>query len=865
MYLKLRLFSLLVVLFSCEDQKSYEVENGLTRRLAIARKQQISFLSYDLKFSIPKSKDSFIVGYEKIGVKLKSIEEPLVLDFKVKSAEYIKEIKVNGNQGQVEFTNGHIIISASNFKKGYNEIGIEFIAGDQSLNRSEDYLYTLFVPDRASTAFPCFDQPDLKAKYTLELEVPESWKAMSNGPLASEKMVGGRKQFKFQESDLMSTYLFSFVVGKFQSISKSVNGFEMTMLHRETDTVKVQRNTEEIFQQHYDAIKWLEGYTDIKYPFKKFDFVLIPSFQYGGMEHTGAIQYRDSRLFLDESATLDDRISRTMLIAHETAHMWFGNLVTMEWFDDVWLKEVFANFMASKITETKFPNIDHNLNFLFSHYPQAYSVDRTEGANAIKQDLDNLKNAGSMYGSIIYHKAPIAMRQLELFMDESAFRESLREYLVNYAGKNANWNDLVEIMDVKSSKDIAAWSKIWIEEAGMPFFGIEFLETDDIRRFDIQQYDLDGNNRVWPQKFNVTFGYEENWVNYSVHSNERFFSIPKSNDTEMPITIQMNSDGLGYGIFANGLDYNKEQFLFSKGIVDIPYVPSNLNRGAAYLMLHEFLLHEGMNSMTYLKYLEDYITLEDNELILSYLLKNLELIYWKFLTPEQNRQVAQEVESMLSQKISATADPKTKHLLFKHFISVVQSDRGLKNLTNFWTKTSTPLGMKITEDEYILLAYHIELKSNQITGVIEDQINRLDNPDRKDEMRFISQALNLDASKRKLFFKSLLEPVNREKEAWVNKALYYLHHPLRSDTSIELLGETLNELEEIQVTGDIFFPKRWLDNTLWGYNSTEAVQIIKGYLESTQTMDPKLRQKVLQSADMVFRAESGITDFSNSQ
>jgi aminopeptidase N len=172
------------VLFSCEDQKSYEVENGLTRRLAIARKQQISFLSYDLKFSIPKSKDSFIVGYEKIGVKLKSIEEPLVLDFKVKSAEYIKEIKVNGNQGQVEFTNGHIIISASNFKKGYNEIGIEFIAGDQSLNRSEDYLYTLFVPDRASTAFPCFDQPDLKAKYTLELEVPESWKAMSNGPLA---------------------------------------------------------------------------------------------------------------------------------------------------------------------------------------------------------------------------------------------------------------------------------------------------------------------------------------------------------------------------------------------------------------------------------------------------------------------------------------------------------------------------------------------------------------------------------------------------------------------------------------------------------------------------------------------------------
>lgn len=865
MYLKLCLLSLSVILFSCVDHMSNEVEKGLTRKLAIARKQQISFLSYDLKFSIPKTKVSPIVGHEKIGVKLKSIDEPLVLDFKAKSTDYIKEIKVNGNQCQFEFVNGHIIISTSNFKKDYNEIDIDFIAGDQSLNRSEDYLYTLFVPDRASTAFPCFDQPDLKAKYTLELEMPENWNAMSNGPIASKKMIGDRKQIKFQESDLMSTYLFSFVVGKFQSISKNVNGFEMTMLHRETDTIKVQRNIEEIFQQHYDAIKWLENYTDIKYPFKKFDFALIPSFQYGGMEHTGAIQYRASSLFLDESATLDDRISRAMLIAHETAHMWFGNLVTMEWFDDVWLKEVFANFMASKITETKFPNIDHNLNFLFSHYPQAYSVDRTEGANAIKQDLDNLKNAGSMYGAIIYHKAPIAMRQLELFMGESAFRESLREYLINYSGKNADWTDLVKIMDVKSPKDIAAWSKIWIEEAGMPFFGIEFLETDNIRRFDIQQFDLNGNNRVWPQTFNITFGYEENGVNYSVHSNERFFSIPKSADTEMPITIQMNSDGLGYGIFANGLDYDKEQFLFSKGIVDIPYVPNNLNRGAAYLMLHEFLLHEGMNALTYLKYLEDYITLEDNELILSYLLKNLELIYWKFLSPEQNRQMAQEVESMLSQKISATADPKTKHLLFKHFVSVVQSDRGLKNLTNFWTKTSTPLGMEITEDEYILLAYHIELKSNQITGIIEDQIDRLDNPDRKDEMRFISQALNLDANKRELFFKSLLEPENREKEAWVNKALYYLHHPLRTDTSIKFLGETLNELEEIQLTGDIFFPKRWLDNTLWGYNSQEAVKIIEQYLESSKDMDVKLRQKLLQSADMVFRAERGIAEIRESQ
>ncbi|MDP4678770.1 MAG: M1 family aminopeptidase, partial [Cyclobacteriaceae bacterium] len=823
------------------------------------------FVSYDLKFSIPDNKQDLIVGYEKIGVKLKSNLEPLVIDFKTISLESIRSLKINGNETEFELTNGHIVLPSKKLKIGYNEIDIDFVSGDQSLNRSEDFMYSLFVPDRASTAFPCFDQPDLKAKYKLELEIPTSWIAMSNGPLLSELIKTERKQLKFEETDLISTYLFSFVAGKFQSVKRSIEGFEMTMIHRETDTTKVNNNVDEIFQQHYDAIKWLEDYTDIKYPYKKFDFALIPSFQYGGMEHTGAIQYRDSRLLLDEPATLDDKISRTMLIAHESAHMWFGNLVTMQWFNDVWMKEVFANFMASKITESKFIDINHKLNFLFSHYPQAYAVDRTEGTNAIKQELKNLKNAGSMYGAIIYHKAPIVMRQLELLMGEAGFRESLREYLVNYSGKNATWEDLVEIMDRKSEKDVKVWSKAWIDEPGMPFFDIEFLENENIRRFDIRQYDLDGKNRIWPQKFNITFGYLGNSVNYSVNSNDRFFSIPKSPDTEMPIFIQMNSDGLGYGIFSNGLDYIKEDFMFNRGLVDIPYVTNDLNRGAAYLMLQEFLLHEGMNPMLYLKYLEDYITIEENELILTYLLKNLELIYWKFLTTEQNEAMAQEVESMLTQKISSATNPEIKHLLFKSFISITRSERGIMNLMNFWTKASTPLGMEITEDEFILMAYHIQLKSNQIAETVADQIERLDNTDRKDEMKFIGQALDLNESKREDFFNSLLHADNRTKESWVNQALYFLNHPIRAKTSIKFLKPALEELEQIQITGDIFFPKNWLDNTLWGYNSSEAVGIINEYLESHQHIDPKLRQKVLQSSDMVFRAEKVISDFSTAQ
>ena len=134
------------------------------------------------------------------------------------------------------------------------------------------------------------------------------------------------------------------------------------------------------------------------------------------MEHPGSVFYNANSMLLDESATQNQFLGRASLISHETSHMWFGDLVTMKWFNDVWMKEVFANFMAAKIVNPSFPEVNHELRFLLQHYPAAYDVDRTEGANPIRQDLANLNEAGSLYGAIIYQKAPIVMRQLELLV-----------------------------------------------------------------------------------------------------------------------------------------------------------------------------------------------------------------------------------------------------------------------------------------------------------------------------------------------------------------------------------------------------------------------------------------------------------------
>ncbi len=257
------------------------------------------------------------------------------------------------------------------------------------------------------------------------------------------------------------------------------------------------------------ALAWLEAYTSIPYPWGKFDFVLIPSFQFGGMEHAGAILYNASGLMLDESATQNQLLERASVIAHETAHMWFGDLVTMRWFDDVWMKEVFANFMAAKIVNPSFPDVNHELRFLLAHHPSAYQVDRTAGTNPIRQPLANLDDAGQLYGAIIYQKAPVVMRQLELILGENSFRDGLREYLKRYAYGNATWSDLVRILDARTNRDLVQWSRAWVEERGRPTVttrvrvndrgqleGLELLASDPLDR-----------GLVWPERLHVVLGY----------------------------------------------------------------------------------------------------------------------------------------------------------------------------------------------------------------------------------------------------------------------------------------------------------------------------------------------------------------------
>jgi aminopeptidase N len=827
------------------------VTTGVSEALAVARKANISGVAYNFNLTIPAQKTEPIAAEVTVSFRLRDNRSSVQLDFKAPTAN-LHSLTVNGQSVKIDHRNEHLVLPAAALHLGQNEVKIAFIAGELSLNRNDDYLYTLLVPDRARTVLPVFDQPDLKATFTLALTVPRLWQAVANAPLvdSTESTLDGRvpgfKTYNFATSDSISTYLFSFAAGKFSRLSRTLNGRPMTFLHRETDPAKLRLSLDPIFQLHADALQFMEQYTGIKYPFQKFDFVAIPDFQYGGMEHVGAIDYKASTLFLDEGATQDQVLARSNLVSHETAHMWFGDLVTMQWFNDVWMKEVFANFMADKITQVAVKNSNYDLKFVIDHYPAAYGIDRTAGANPIRQPLANLQDAGSLYGNIIYHKAPIMMRQLERLMGPEAFRDGLREYLKTYAHGNATWPDLIAILDARTPADLQAWNQVWVNQPGRPVFTYRYSGGHDQRYgLYVTQTAEDGSDRLWPQEFEVLIesaSGEQQQLTVKMDGKEKGIRIPF-----LPRRIIFNSTGLGYGVFPAAPEL----------LTTVPRLQNPVARAASYVNLYENMLNG--SDITPLKLLNAYrqtLALEPEELNLKLLTGQASAIFWQFLTPAQRLVVGPGLEKDLWATLLKNPSPNSQKQLFKTYQSIALTKPAQTRLYHIWQTQKAPALVKLTEDDYTALALALAVRDYAAPEpILPAQLARITNADRRQRLQFLKPALSPDVATRDAFFASLHDKTGRAKEAWVTAALGYLHHPLRQATSEKYLPASLNLLQEIQLTGDIFFPYSWLQATLGSYQTPTAAATVRAFLAAHPDYNPLLRAKLLQTADDLFRAE----------
>ena len=278
-------------------------------------------------------------------------------------------------------------------------------------------------------------------------------------------------------------------------------------------------------------------------------------------------------------------------------------------------------------------------------------------------------------------------------------------------------------------------------------------------------------------------------------------------------------------------------------------------RAGIWLNIWEYILRNELAARQVIDAMLGSLGVEKNPLILEYITNNLETLYWQFTRPEDRSLMTEALDEQLFNLISNEKDISLKRIYFNCFRRVANSKQGIANLEKIW-KDEINLGLNLSEQDHIQLAYELAVRDIPDSDkILQHQLARTKNPDRKAAMSFTIPALSSNVSDRDQFFSSLKDPKNREHEPWVLEALSYLHHPLRQKQSISYIQPSLEILEEIQLTGDIFFPKGWVDQTVSGYQSKEAAEIVRKFIKENPALSSNLKNKLLQSADMLFRAE----------
>lgn len=828
----------LITNLHAQVSKLTTIQPGVSAELAKERHASISDVCYDVHFSIPSEVSKPVSGAINTTFKYNPINEGDVrMDFKA-GLDQLHSLVVNGKTLQPKIINEHIVIPKGNFTKGENKVSMSFTSSEKGINRRDAYVYTLFVPDRARCVFPCFDQPDMKASFTLSLTIPKGWKAVGNSYQDSETSIDKlTKKITFAPTEPLSTYLFAFATGEFSKTDYEKDGRKISAYHRETDPKRIAQ-LDDIFRDVVNSLEWQENHTAIKYPFSKYDLVILPGFQFGGMEHTGATFYNDKSLFLSENPTPDEYLRRSSLIAHETSHMWFGDLVTMRWFDDVWTKEVFANYYAANITRQLLPQFDHDIEWLRDYTAAAMGEDRSEGRTSIRQNLDNLQNAGLIYNNIIYNKAPVMLSKLVDLMGEDAYREGIREYASTFSYANADWDELIDILAKHTDEDVREFSRVWVYEKGMPVITSHI----DGNTLIVKQEDPYDKSNIWPQSFSVTVYDNENFHTYDVtFKDSASLCYDISDLVPDSLIVVPNFDGKGYGRFST----SKEN---TRRLLDLLASDSNIppiSRMSLMMSLYENYLAGEISPKEWVMACLKRIPNENDPQMATTLVN-----YVSYPLRQLNGDMLSDVETSLWNMAQVHPVVSCSTAILRLLINNAVTPKICNIIYDLWLSGESPY---LSEKDFMNMAYQLAVRfPGKDSEILTKQRERLTNPDRISEFDYISRAAVADVTKRDSLFESLKNPINRRIEPWTASVLSLIFHPIREEKSRKHLKEALTMLPEVQQHGDIFYPANWSKAVLGGMSTKESLDIVKEVLASERISGTLLRNKILNAAFPLF-------------
>ena len=356
------------------------------------------------------------------------------------------------------------------------------------------YSFTQFEADDAREAFPCWDEPGFKFPYQMTLKVPEGHLAITNTPVVEESTADGWRTFVFAKTKPLPSYLLALATGPLEVVPMPGLGVPANIV-----TPKGQGHlTGLALEMTPPLLKAMEAYFGSPYPYTKLDFIAVPEFWPGAMENPGAVTYADDVILLDpKAASIQQKRRMASIIAHELAHQWFGNLVTMTWWDDLWLNESFANWMGDKISREVFPELGGAVS-ASQRMQQVLGVDARTTTDPIRRPVDTAKNLLQGIG-VTYQKGSAVLNMFEHWLGPEAFRQGVRDYLNAHTWGNAVAADLWRALDKASNKKLAASLATFIEQAGHPLIDVEILDGGKVslRQERFRNHGAESPDQLW--------------------------------------------------------------------------------------------------------------------------------------------------------------------------------------------------------------------------------------------------------------------------------------------------------------------------------------------------------------------------------
>lgn len=679
--------------------------SNLTQGEAELRAKQILKPTYFVTFDFDVTSTNYS-STTKINFQMK---EPAATFLDFKTGEIIS-YTVNGQTKPVVYANNRIQLAKDDLKAGDNEVVIvfrqSFSNNGRGIYRFQDsvdskvYIWTKLEPFDANHVFPCFDQPDLKTTIASEVTAPSAWKVVFATMESKKETLGEKTKWHFPASPIMSTYLFSLHAGDYEVWTDKYKNIPLRVFARAS--LKKFMDPAYWFKITKQGFAFFEKDFDYAYPFKKYDQLIVPEFSSGGMENVAAVNYNE-RVIYRGPASREEKESLANLMLHEMAHMWFGDLVTMKWWDELWLNESFATFMAFRALEKNTEYKQAWMSFQRRSKLTAYIEDQYVTTHPISTEVPDILSTFNHFDAITYSKGASAMYQLSYYIGEENFKKGIQQYFKDHAFTNTTLPQFIGALEKASGMDLRNWSVAWLRNSGLDTLKVT-PECKDSNLTSIKfelKAQIDGS-RPRPHKLPITLYKTQGNVvktialeDWKTNGDNETRQITKP--TPCPDFILPNSTDVSF----IKTHMTSEQIRWAQG--NLHKISDPKARGVFW-------------NQAYLNLRDGRINLEDFVKLLLAQIKNEKhptvtqqfFTYWSaisFFLPQKTdiqlavrSKILENLEDTFWNQVTDTPDPLWKKTLFSNWIPRVESAKGLANLHGILTSQVTLKPMLVDQD-----------------------------------------------------------------------------------------------------------------------------------------------------------------------